>query len=379
MGRGGTMTSATPQPVRAALLGTGAWAHVLAQAARGSRLEIVRCFSPTPERREAFAAATGIRAADDLDRVWDDDGIEAVVIAAPNDRHRALATQAAACGKHVFVEKPIAHTLEDGLAMAALESAHGIVLAVGHCARMLAGNRWIARAIAAGELGRVSHLQATFSNDRGLRLTRGDWRFYSASAPGGPLSQIGIHQFDTLRALGGDLAAVSAQSARLSPVGAEVEDQWVVSIRFADGKLGSIVTSWTSPGEYRVQATGDRASVDYAVDQSLWAQPARLHEHAVLERQARGDGPAARTRVPVPPGNMFRDELEQFAEAVRGDRSCELSATNGCQALAAVEAAIVSASRGGAAVTLDEMLAAATVRAAQLRNDAHRASAVAGG
>jgi predicted dehydrogenase len=152
-----------------------------------------------------------------------------------------------------------------------------------------------------------------------------------------------------------------------------------VSIRFADGKLGSIVTSWTSPGEYRVQATGDRASVDYAVDQSLWAQPARLHEHAVLERQARGDGPAARTRVPVPPGNMFRDELEQFAEAVRGDRSCELSAANGCQALAAVEAAIVSASRGGAAVTLDEMLAAATVRAAQLRNDAHRASAVAGG
>jgi len=64
---------------------------------------------------------------------------------------------------------------------------------------------------------------------------------------------------------------------------------------------------------------------------------------------------------------------------VRGDRSCELSAANGCQALAAVEAAIVSASRGGAAVTLDEMLAAATVRAAQLRNDAHRASAVAGG
>jgi len=371
------MTS--PTPVRAALLGTGAWANVLAQAARGSRLEIVRCFSPTAERRDAFAAATGIPAVGDLDRVWDDTGIDAVVIAAPNDRHRALAARAAACGKHVFVEKPIAHTLEDGLAMAALERAHGIVLAVGHCARMLAGNRWIARAIAAGELGRVTHLQATFSNDRGLRLTRGDWRFYSAGAPGGPLSQIGIHQFDTLRALGGDLAAVSAQSARLSPVGAEVEDQWVVSIRFADGKLGSLVTSWTSPGEYRVQATGDRASVGYALDQSLWAQPARLHEHAVLERQARGDGPQARSRIPVPPGNMFRDELELFADAVRGDGSCELSAANGCQALTAVEAAIASASRGGAAVTLDEMLAVAAMRATQSGNGANQTSAVAGG
>ena len=373
------MTSPAPRPVRAALLGTGAWANVLAQAARGSRLEIVRCFSPTAERREAFAAATGIRAVDDLDRVWDDADIEAVVIAAPNDRHRALAARAAACGKHVFVEKPIAHTLEDGLTMVALERAHGIVLAVGHCARMLAGNRWIARAIAEGELGRVTHLQATFSNDRGLRLTRGDWRFYSASAPGGPLSQIGIHQFDTLRALGGDLGTVSAQSARLSPVGAEVEDQWIVSIRFADGKLGSIVTSWTSPGEYRVQATGDRASVDYAVDQSLWAEPSRLHEHAVLARQARGDGPAARTRIPLPPGNMFRDELEQFADAVRGDGSCELSAANGCQALAAVEAAIVSASRDGAAVTLGEVLAAAGMRGTQAGDAARHANAMADG
>jgi len=373
------MTSPTPPPVRAALLGTGAWANVLAQAARGSRLEIVCCFSPTAERRDAFAAATGIPAVGDLDRVWNDAGIDAVVIAAPNDRHRTLAAQAAACGKHVFVEKPIAHTLEDGLAMVALERAHGILLAVGHCARMLAGNRWIAGAIAAGELGRVTHLQATFSNDRGLRLTRGDWRFYSASAPGGPLSQIGIHQFDTLRALGGDLAAVSAQSARLSPIGAEVEDQWVVSIRFADGKLGSLVTSWTSPGEYRVQATGDRASIVYAVDQSSWAQPARLHEHAVLERQARGDGPQARTRIPVPPGNMFRDELELFADAVRGDVPCELSAANGCQALAAVEAAIVSASRGGAAVALDEMLAAAAVRATQSGSAAHQADAMAHG
>ena len=358
------MTSPAPRPVRAALLGTGAWANVLAQAARGSRLEIVRCFSPTAERREAFAAATGIRAVDDLDRVWDDADIEAVVIAAPNDRHRALAARAAACGKHVFVEKPIAHTLEDGLTMVALERAHGIVLAVGHCARMLAGNRWIARAIAEGELGRVTHLQATFSNDRGLRLTRGDWRFYSASAPGGPLSQIGIHQLDTLRALGGDLAAVAAQSARLSPAGAEVEDQWVVSIRFADGKLGSLVTSWTSPGEYRVQATGDRASVHYAIDQSLWAEPSRLHEHAVLERQARGEGPAARTRIAVPAGNMFRDELELFADAVRTNAPCELSAANGCQALAAVEAAIVSASRGGAAVALDEVIATARARGA---------------
>jgi predicted dehydrogenase len=348
--------------VRASLIGTGAWAKVLAASARGSQLSIVNCYSPNAQRRAAFAQAMAIPAVDTLDRVFSDASIEAVVIAAPNQLHRELAEAAAAHGKHVFVEKPIAHTLEDGVAMAKLERTYGITLVVGHCARMLAGNRAIARAIAEGDLGRVAHVEANFSNDRGLKLTPDDWRWYDAKAPGGPLSQIGIHQFDTLRALGGDIASVSAQSARLSPVGAEVADQWAVNVRFADGKLGSVVASWTSPGNYSVRATGDRASWFYEIDQALWSQPSRLHEHATLERQARGDGPATRQRVDVAPGDMFRDELELFADAVRRRTRAPLDADNGLRALAAVEAAIASARRGGAEVALDDMLAAARAR-----------------
>jgi predicted dehydrogenase len=349
-------------PVRAAMIGTGAWAKVLAMSARGSRLQIVNCFSPNAERRAAFAQSLAIPAVDTLDRLWNDASIEAVVIAAPNQLHRELAEAAAAHGKHVFVEKPIAHTLEDGVAMAELERTHGITLVVGHCARMLAGNRAIAQAIADGGLGRVAHIEANFSNARGLKLTPDDWRWYDAKAPGGPLSQIAIHQFDTLRALGGDIAAVSAQSARLSPVGAEVADQWVVTVRFADGKLGSVVASWTSPGHYSVRATGDRASWFYEIDQSLWSQPSRLHEQAVLERLARGDGPGKRQRIDVAPGDMFRDELELFADAVRKRTRVPLDAENGVQALAAVEAALASARRGGAEVALDDVLAIARTR-----------------
>ena len=348
--------------VRAAMIGTGAWAKVLATAARGSRVELVRCFSPNAQRRAAFAEATGIAAVDAIERILDDATIDAVVIAAPNELHRPLADAAARHGKHVFVEKPIAHTIVDALAMIETARAHGTILVVGHCARMLAGNRAIARAIAQGELGRVAHIEAYYANDRGLKLTPGDWRWYDEKAPGGPLSQIGIHQFDTLRALGGDLVAVSARSAKLSPAGAEVADQWVVGIRFADGKLGSVVTSWTSPGHYSVRATGERASLYYEVDQALWSQPSRLHEHAVLERQARGDGPGARTRLPLAQGDMFRDELELFAEAVTSAGECELSAHNGLRALAAVEAAIASDARGGAEVGLDEVVAAAQRR-----------------
>ena len=96
-------------------------------------------------------------------------------------------------------------------------------IVVGHCARLLSGVRAMRAAIDSGSLGKISQIETNFSNDRGLQLSRDDWRWYSKSAPGGSLSQIGVHQFDTLRYLGGDIAAVSASAGRHSPVGAEVD------------------------------------------------------------------------------------------------------------------------------------------------------------
>ena len=56
---------------------------------------------------------------------------------------------------------------------------------------------------------------------------------------------------------------------------------------------------------------------------------------------------------------MYRDELEMFADSVRDGASCELSAANGCQALAAVYAALASAKQNSRAVELSEIIAAA--------------------
>ncbi len=342
------------------MLGTGAWARVLADAARSSQhLDVVACWGRNPDRARAFADELHVPLTDDLDRVLADQEIEAVIIAVPNDRHREFAERAARSGKHVFVEKPIASTLVDGLAMVDLEARYGVHIAVGHCARMLAGNRYARQAIAAGTLGRVSLIEARFANDRGLRLAPQDWRWRQSGAPGGPLSQIAIHQLDTLRALGGDLEYVSALSAKCSPLGAEVEDQWVLGIGFADGKLGAVTTSWTSAGEYSVQVAGDAGTLRYEVDQALWGQPSRIHEGATLSVRPRGGLDAREQRFAVAAGNMFSDELDAFAETVRTGAPLELSAENGCRALAAVDASLLSAHRGGAAVFLSEVFDAA--------------------
>jgi predicted dehydrogenase len=346
--------------LRAALIGVGAWGRVLGKAAsQSSKIEFVCCVGRNAERLEAFACDMRLPARPDIDAVLADKDIDAVVLALPNELHFDFAQRAARAGKHVYIEKPIANTMADALAIAALERAHGVRIVVGHCARLLTGIRAIRQAIDAGTLGKPSQIEANFSNDRALRLTREDWRWYSERAPGGSLSQIGVHQFDTLRYLGGDIAAVSAAAARHSPVGAEVEDQWIVAVHFADGKLGTVISSWTSPGTFHVRATGADALMVYDIDQTHWASPERLHENATLYMQARGKGPADRQAVAVPTGNMYRDELEMFADSVRSGTSCELSAANGCQALAAVYAALISAKRHGCAVELNEIIAAA--------------------
>ncbi len=357
------MNGESSLPVRTALLGTGAWANVLAAAARATgSIELAKVWSRTPARVRTFAETAGIAACATAEEIWSDSSIKAVIIALPNDQHYPFANLAARHGKHVFIEKPIAHTLDDGLRIALLEQEFPVRIVVGHCARLLAGNRLMQDAIRCGELGRVSQIEANFSNDRGLRLTPDDWRWYQSSAPGGPLSQIAIHQFDVLRALGGDIESLSARCARHAVTGAEVEDHWIVACTFADGKLGNVVSSWTSPGTYTVRVTGDLALMHYEIDQSRWSEAQRLHDGATLYRQQRGQGPGARIAIGVPPGDMFCEELAMFAEVVRTGARTQLSADNGCHALAAVEASRISAAQGGRSTTLTEVLADAHAR-----------------
>src|SRR5262249_53351649 len=144
--------------------------------------------------------------------------------------------------------------------------------------------------IDAGRLGRVNQIETNFSNDRALRITPNDWRWYQSGAPGGSLSQIAIHQFDTLRFLGGDIDSVSAIATRNSPLCAEVEDQWIISVVFADVKLGTVISNWVSPGIHSVRVTGDKALMSYEVDENQWSKPERLHENATLYWQPCGKG-----------------------------------------------------------------------------------------
>ena len=354
------------EPVRVGIVGLGRWAKVLTRAAaKSDKLKIVAAFSRSPEKRETFEREMGVPAAPDLKTMLSSPEIKGAILTVPNEQHLPVAREVARAGKHVYTEKPIASTLEEGLQIAALEKEHGITVTVGHSARLMAGVRKIREAIDSGELGRVAFLEANFSNERALELTPSMWRWYKDRAPGGPLSQLAIHQFDLLHYLGGEIEEVGSMASKLSPVGAEVDDQSMTLLKFADGKVGYVGSCWTSPGVFAVRVFGSKGLMHYEIDFGTWDTPDKLHLTSTLYIQRGKDGYGKRQELKVPPSDMFRTELEMFAESCRTGKPGELSARNGNIAVAVVYAALRSIENQGRYTKIAEVMEAARERVAE--------------
>jgi predicted dehydrogenase len=353
-------------PVEVGIVGLGRWAKVLTRASLASdALKIVAGYSRSEASRAAFAQEFGIAVVPDLATMLADPAIRGVILTVPNEQHLPIARAVAQAGKHVYTEKPIASTLEEGLEIEALERTHAVSVTVGHSARLMAGIRAIRAAIDAGELGRVAFIEANFSNERALELTPKTWRWYKDKAPGGPLSQLAIHQFDVLHYLGGEIVEASAMASKLSPVGAEVDDQSMTLLKFADGKVGYVGSCWTSPGIFAVRVFGSKGLMHCEIDFGTWDTPSELHKTSTLYVQRGKDGYGKRRQLTIPESDMFRAELDMFAESCRTGKANELNARNGNVAVAVVYAALRSIEKHGQAVRIADVIAEAHGRLAE--------------
>src|SRR5436305_10790516 len=360
----------TTHPVKVGIVGLGRWAKVLTRAAtKSDKIKIVAAFSRSEEKRTAFEQDTGVPTVSDLQTMLANREIEGAILTVPNEQHLPVAAEVAKARKHVYTEKPIASTLEEGLEIAALEKKYGITVTVGHSARLMGGIRKIREAIDRGELGRVAFIEANFSNERALELTPKTWRWYKHRAPGGPLSQLAIHQFDVLHYLGDEVVEASAISSKLSPVGAEVDDQSMTLLKFADGKIGYVGSCWTSPGVFAVRVFGSKGLMHYEIDFGTWDTPDKLHTTSTLYIQRGKDGYAKREEIKLPPSDMFRAELDMFAESCVTGKVRELSASNGNFAVAIVYAALRSIENHGRATRIADVLKEAQDRVAERIHD----------
>jgi predicted dehydrogenase len=329
--------------IRLGVIGLGKWGWVLSNAAKASpNLRICKGFSRSVETRQAFAKSFDVQCPADVNDILDDPRIDGVILALPNELHLEFAVRCIRAGKPVFIEKPVTHTLAEAIELKKIADQYQARIFVGHCAKLLNGVQQMKKVLESGSLGELCLLEGRFCNERGLQLTPKDWRFYQEKAPGGPLSQIAIHQFDVLRYLGGPVAEVSAMSAKRSPVGAEVEDQWNIQLKFMNGALGVVTTSWTSPGLFEVRFIGTKGLIHYQIDQTKWGQAALLHEGASLRMQFSGGLSNSIESLPVEASDMFLDELEQFVLLIKGQPQPHFDLNYATDILSIVESAKLS-------------------------------------
>jgi hypothetical protein len=94
----------------------------------------------------------------------------------------------------------------------------------------------------------------------------------------------------------------------------------------------------------------------YELDFSTWDAPDRLHETSLLYIQRGKDGYGKREVLALPPGNMFLDELNMFADVCTTGEPPELGASSGNVALAVVNAALLSVEQNGQLVSVNSVL-----------------------
>jgi predicted dehydrogenase len=330
------------EPVRVACIGMGWWSDVLADAIkRSGKLKIEACFTRSEDKRKAFAAKYGCLAAPSLEAILGDRSIEAIVNTTPNNVHLETARAAAAAGKHVFLDKPIANTVAEGRAIAAACRQHGVVLALGYQRRREAHFRWVRKQIDDGVFGKLVNAEANISRDRLGKIDLSSWRYTAEGMPGGVMLQIGIHYTDVLEYLMGPIKAVSGRVAQLVLPG-DNPDVASLILEHESGALSTLNASYASASEYYVMNVyGKEATAYYDLHQGL----------RFLKRGAERSEPVSVSKV-----DTFVDELEEFAAAVRGQATPEMDGDRATTSLAVIRAGLKSA-REGRRVEVAEILA----------------------
>lgn len=313
-----------------ALIGTGFWAARLAEAASRTELELASCFSRDEQSRAGFADRFGCAAAGSFEEALA--SADAVLLATPNDLHAEQAVAAAAAGKHVFVEKPIAHTIAAGERMRDACAAAGLALMVGHELRRLGAARKAKELVDAGTLGTVVLAEANFSLPS--RVEPGTWKAEDARNPGTPLIQLGIHHAETLQYLLGPVARTSGMLNRVVQQ-LEIKDVGVATLEFASGALGVIADSYVSPRTYSIRLHGTEAVLDYRADLSVWPDAGRVDEQTTLT--------LAGETVEFERVDPLQAELAEFARCIAGDAVPETGASEGLAALKVILDAIATA------------------------------------
>ena len=230
-------------------------------AAAGDRLVAVA--DPSPAAQDA-ARRLGAKTYADVDELAADPQVEAIYVATPNHLHRAAVKAAAAAGKAVLCEKPIAATLADAEAAVAACRAAGVHYATAFDQRHHAAHRALRAALEAGRVGTVTAVRIVYACWLGSNWSGGrsadNWRVDARKAGGGALMDLAPHGLDLIDYLSGEpveMASVLLQR-RVHPYA--VDDGAMLIGRTPSGVLASLHVAYNCPDALprrRLEVAGD--------------------------------------------------------------------------------------------------------------------------
>jgi predicted dehydrogenase len=337
-----------------AVVGAGYWGPNLIRNFRSSdRWDLVAvCDLDTDRAERVLGQSTGIQVTAHLDAVLAREDVHAVAIATPAGTHHGLAGAALRAGKHVLVEKPVAHTRVAGQEMVDLADERGLVLMADHTYCYTPAVLAMREMVARGELGEILFVDSVRIN---LGLVQPDVDVFWDLAP----HDLSILDF----VLPGGLRPRGVSAHGADPIGAGKACVGYLTLPLAGGAMAHVHVNWLSPTKIRQMVIGgtrrtlvwddlnpqQRLSVyDRGVD--LTQQSVDAVDRASSQISYRlGD-----TWAPaLPEHEALAAMVGEFADSIHEGRAPRTDGAAGLRVLSVLEAAAASLADGGSLVDAD--------------------------
>ena len=314
-------------PIGIAVLGLGHNGRAFCRAyADNPAARVLAVCDRDPERLRATAYEYDVKGYQDYSFL-DRPDLQAVSIHTGDHQHAEPFLRALAAGKHVFVEKPFANSLDDVSRMLAAAQASDRIVMVGQVLRFNPFFRAVKQWVEAGALGDLFYLEADYIHDLRYQRDMEQWKVTEEiSIVGG-----GCHPLDLLRWYAGDITEVFAYANRIAYSEMAHPTTCVSVYRFASGAVGKVTALYgcvnPMPELYNLGVFGTRGSV--------------VRNHLSL------DGLHSWMEIPAPPpGHPYEPEVAHFLDCIGSGKQPLVGALEGAKTAAATLCAAESARTG---------------------------------
>ena len=348
-------------PLKVGLIGAGgiSRAHLPAFQEFPDEVQLTAVCDLREDAARARAADAGVEAVyTDVDRMLAEADIEAVDICTTHNTHRDLTVAAAAAGKHILLEKPMACSVDEAREMVMAADAAGVTFMVAQVLRFLPHYQEARRIIQSGELGQI---WAARSDSWYPAVLPGSihpsdwWGFDKERNGGGALIMVAVHQLDLLRYFVGDVRRVTARAWGDHPYMRNgAEDRVVATLEFENGAIGNSIASYSSrtPWSWQSVILGEEGTI-YTVP---GAGPNEHHAPAMVATATR-DGDAGFRKGDsfewiegsmegLVSENGFTNEIIHFARSVHDGTEPESSGRINFNTMEVVHGIYASAATG---------------------------------